>query len=143
MSEEWKRTIPAGDGKSTYILHKIKGKYYWYIHYHDPTIGKTKTKRQDPPGLDLIGLPHEPTPLEVIKEYLATQVTQVTQNTKDLEAPESRLQAILPPEISQEIDIVIEELEDRAVALTKSKRPKDVRTINKAIGLIEKFKQAL
>lgn len=128
------RTIPAGDGKSTYVLHKIKAKYYWYKHSHDPETGKTKAVREDPPGLDLSGLPYEPTSQEVIKEYLVTQ---------DLEAPEPTPQVILPSEISQEIDLVVEKLEERVPVLTRSKRNKEVRILNETIELFKKIKQAL
>lgn len=138
MSEEWKkyRTVPAGDGKSTYVLHKSKNSFYWYKHYHDPATGKTRSVREDPPGMDLTGMPYNPPSIEAIKEWKAQRIEQLLEE-------EEPATIKVPLELVIEIDRVIEKLAERAPVLTRSKRPKDVRVLNEAIELLEKIKQAL
>ena len=139
MSEEWKkyRTVPAGDGRSTYVLHKSGSNFYWYKHFHDPASGKTKAVREDPPGMDLTGMPYNPPSIEAIEAWKAQRIEQV------LEKEEPEFPVPLPEEITKEIDLVIEKLDERMPVLTRSKRPKDVRVLQEAKELLEKIKQAL
>jgi hypothetical protein len=47
-----RKSLPAGPGRGTYVLHEIKDRFYWYRHYYDPDTQKTKTVREDPPNLN-------------------------------------------------------------------------------------------